>query len=102
MDLIHHAATDRLFQAILSLKTLEECYEFFEDACTIKEIQEITQRFEVAELLWQGKSYNEINQITGASTATICRVKKCLVYGNSGYKLTLDRMSATSTEESHG
>ena len=101
MDLVHHPSTDRLFQAILSLKTLDECYEFFEDACTIKEIQEIAQRFEVAELLWQGKSYNEINQITGASTATICRVKKCLVYGNSGYKLTLDRMAGLSTEENY-
>ena len=100
MDLLHKASTDKLFQAILSLQTLDECYEFFEDACTIKEIEEIAQRFEVAEHLWQGKSYNEINQLTGASTATICRVKKCLVYGNSGYRLALDRM-AQDEEEQH-
>ena len=92
-------AVDHLFDAILTLKNKEECYEFFEDACTIKEIQEIAQRFEVATLLWQGKSYGEINQITGASTATICRVKKCLVYGNSGYKIALERMNQSDPED---
>ena len=89
----HTQQIDELFEAILTLKSVEECYAFFEDACTIKEIQEIAQRFEVATQLWQGKSYNEINQNTGASTATICRVKKCLMYGNSGYRLVLDRMA---------
>ena len=93
MEIMHQETIDRLFQAILSLETLEECYEFFEDACTIKEIQEISQRFDVATQLWQGKSYNEVNQKTGASTATICRVKKCLMYGNSGYRLVLERMA---------
>ena len=92
MELQHQKNIDRLFEAILSLKSTQECYEFFEDACTIKELQEISQRFEVAEQLWDGKSYNEVNQKTGASTATICRVKKCLMYGNSGYKLVLDRL----------
>ena len=95
MDITRHELMDQLFQAILSLKTIEECYEFFEDACTIKELQEISQRFDVAKLLWQGESYNSINQKTGASTATICRVKKCLMYGNSGYRLILDRMAET-------
>ena len=99
MDLQRQDATTRLFEAILSLKNIDECYEFFEDACTIKEIQEISQRFEVASLLWQGKSYGEINQITGASTATICRVKKCLVYGNSGYKIALERTKQSGSEE---
>lgn len=99
MDLLHQESIDRLFQAILSLKSLDECYEFFEDACTIKEIQEIAQRYEVATLLWKGKSYGEINQATGASTATICRVKKCLVYGNSGYKIALERMQEDNPEE---
>ena len=99
MDLQRQDATTRLFEAILSLKNIDECYEFFEDACTIKEIQEISQRFEVASLLWQGKSYGEINQITGASTATICRVKKCLVYGNSGYKIALERTNQSGSEE---
>lgn len=99
MDLLHHKSIDRLFQAILSLKNMDECYEFFEDACTIKEIQEIAQRFEVASLLWNNKSYSEINQMTGASTATICRVKKCLVYGNSGYALVLSRLDHHSSED---
>ena len=93
MEIKHQESIDQLFRAILSLQTLEECYEFFEDACTIKEIYERSQRFDVAKLLWQGQSYNEVNQKTGASTATICRVKKCLMYGNSGYKLVLDRMA---------
>lgn len=99
MDLIRHPSVDRLFEAILSLQTKDECYEFFEDACTIREIEEIAQRFEVAELLWNGKSYNEINQTIGASTATICRVKKCLVYGNSGYRVALERMAQKAVEE---
>lgn len=93
MEIARHELTDQLFQAILSLQSIDECYEFFEDACTIKELQEISQRFDVAKQLWQGKSYNTINQQTGASTATICRVKKCLMYGNSGYRLILDRMA---------
>lgn len=93
MDVLHQKSVERLFQGILTLKTVEECYRFFEDACTIKEIQEIAQRFEVASLLWNGKSYNEINQQTGASTATICRVKKCLMYGSSGYKVALERVN---------
>ena len=99
MSLPHNDCTDRLFQAILTLQSLDECYAFFEDAFTIKEIQDISQRFQVATLLWQGKSYQEINDVTGASTATICRVKKCLLYGNSGYKLTLDRTQDASMED---
>jgi len=99
MNMLHQPNIDRLFDAILSLKTKEECYEFFEDVCTIKEILEIGQRFEVATLLWQGKSYGEVNQITGASTATICRVKKCLVYGNSGYKIALERLNDSNPED---
>lgn len=92
MEIMRQEELDQLFRAILSLQTVEECYDFFEDACTIKELQEISQRFDVAKQLWQGKSYNTINQQTGASTATICRVKKCLIYGQSGYRLVLDRM----------
>lgn len=93
MEIERKKTFDQLFHAILSLKSVDECYEFFEDACTIRELNEISQRFDVAEKLWRGKSYNEINQDTGASTATICRVKKCLMYGNSGYRLVLDRLS---------
>ncbi len=83
--------TDRLFQAILSLKTIDECYMFFEDVCTIQEVQEIAQRYWVACLLNEGKIYSEIVKETGASTATISRVNKCLIYGSNGYKVALER-----------
>ena len=88
----HSQATDNLFKAILTLETVEECYNFFEDACTIKEIIEIAQRFEVAGLLKQGVSYAQISKETGASTATISRVNKALVYGKDGYKLAISRL----------
>lgn len=81
-----------LYKAVLSLETEEECAAFFEDACTIQETELIAQRVEVACLLKQGKSYVEINKITGASTATICRVSRCLNYGNGGYKTVIERL----------
>ena len=83
---------DTLFKAILSLENIEECYSFFEDACTIQELESIAQRFEVAQLLSSGKSYAEVNKLTGASTATICRVGKCVNYGTGGYKTAIDRL----------
>ncbi len=89
----HSQATDNLFKAILTLETVEECYNFFEDACTIKEIIEIAQRFEVAGLLKQGVSYAQISKETGASTATISRVNRCLTYGSDGYNTVLARLS---------
>lgn len=79
-----------LFNAILSLDSVEECGEFFEDLCTIKEIEDMSQRFEVAKLLKEKKSYNEVSDLTGASTATISRVSRCLQYGN-GYKNALSK-----------
>ncbi len=85
-------ATDKLFEAILTLKTLEECHLFFEDACTIKEIQAITQRFDVACKMSEGKNYQEVIKETGASSATISRVNKCVTYGEGGYKIAIDRM----------
>lgn len=88
----HKESMDNLFKAILSLENIEECYSFFEDACTIQEIESIAQRFEVAKLLCQGKSYLDINKLTGASTATICRVSKCVNYGEGGYKTAIDRL----------
>lgn len=84
--------TDQLFKAILSLKDQEECYLFFEDICTINEIKSIAQRLEVAKMLKEGATYEEIANQTGASTATISRVKRCLNYGADGYKLVLDRL----------
>lgn len=78
---------DGLFEAILSLETMDEAYRFFEDICTIKEIQSIAQRLEVAKLLKSGKTYNEIEEATGASTATISRVNRSLNYGADGYNI---------------
>lgn len=92
MKNLHTEAVDRLFRAILNLENIEECYSFFEDICTIKEIQDISQRLEVADLLSQNISYLEISKKTGASTATISRVNKCLIYGNDGYKTALERL----------
>ena len=85
-------ATDRLFQAILSLKNREECYQFFEDVCTINELLSLSQRFEVAKMLRDQKTYLEIAEKTGASTATISRVNRSLNYGNDGYDMVFERM----------
>lgn len=84
--------TDRLFDGILKLETIEECYAFFEDICTINEMKALAQRLEVARMLEEKRTYIEIQQLTGASTATISRVNRCLSYGSDGYKLVLDRI----------
>ena len=83
---------EKFYKAILSLETEEECARFFDDICTIQEVEAIAQRFEVACLLDEGKSYVDINKTTGASTATICRVSKCLNYGDGGYKTAIERI----------
>lgn len=83
---------DSLFEAILKLENMEECYRFFEDICTIKEIQAISQRLEVAKLLRMNRTYNEIEEKTGASTATISRISRALNYGADGYNMVLDRL----------
>lgn len=90
---------DELFKAILSLKDQEECYRFFEDICTIKEVQSISQRFQVAKLLRQKKTYCDIEEETKASTATISRINKCLVYGASGYTTVLSRLEKEDKEQ---
>ena len=82
---IRTEAVDYLFQAILSLENKEECYTFFEDICTISELKAMAQRLEVARMLDEGCIYETIVEKTGASTATISRVKRCLVYGADGY-----------------
>ena len=89
---IESKQVDGLFEAILKLETREECYRFFEDICTIKEIQSIAQRLEVAKLLTLNKTYTEIEKQTGASTATISRISRCLNYGADGYKIVLERL----------
>ena len=88
---LHTEATENLFRSILALKTIDECYAFFEDVCTIKEVQDMSQRLEVAKLLHEGKSYVQISEKTGASTATIGRVNKCLHYGAGGYRTLLEK-----------
>lgn len=80
-----------LFRSIIALDSVEECAAFFEDLCTIKEIEDMSQRFEVAKLLKEKKSYNEVSLLTGASTATISRVSRCLQYG-AGYKTALSKL----------
>jgi len=86
------AGMDELFRGILALDSLEECYNFFEDLCTINELRAMEQRFEVARMLDRGQIYSDIVRETGASTATISRVNKCLTYGTDGYRTVLDRL----------
>lgn len=92
MKKIHSESIDRLFEAVLNLETVEECYDFFEDVCTIKEIRDMAQRLEVAVLLDNKKNYQEIAEATAVSTATISRVSKCLNYGSGGYRTAIDRL----------
>ena len=96
---IRTEAVDYLFRAILSLENKEECYTFFEDICTINELLSLSQRFEVAKMLREQKAYLEIAEKTGASTATISRVKKELFYGSDGYRMIIDRLKAKEGKE---
>ncbi|MBQ6846991.1 MAG: hypothetical protein IJO61_07660 [Oscillospiraceae bacterium] len=81
----------KLYNAILSLENEEECRLFFEDICTMKELETMSQRLEVAKMLLDGKTFNEIVQSTGASTTTISRVNRCLNYGDGGYKNIIEK-----------
>ena len=83
---------DRLFAAILQLQNVEECHKFFEDVCTIKEVQDMAQRLDAAVLLDEGVGYQAISEQVGISTATISRVSRCLNYGAGGYRMVIDRM----------
>lgn len=95
---IRAEAVDSLFDAVLSLKSREECYTFFEDVCTINELLSLSQRFEVAKMLRDQKTYLEIAEKTGASTATISRVNRSLNYGNDGYDMVFERLQAGAEE----
>ena len=86
---------ENLYTAILSLENVEQCAAFLDDICTIQELEALAQRFEVARLLHEGRNYVDINRITGASTATICRVSKCLTYGDGGYAAVIQKMGET-------
>ncbi len=89
--------TKELFEAVLALKTVEECENFFSDLCTVKEIKETSQRFEVAKLLSKGYVYSDIAEKTGASTATISRVNRALNYGEGGYKTVIERLEKSNS-----
>lgn len=91
--------TDKLFEAILLLKTKEECYSFFEDIGTVAEIKAFAQRLEVAKMLDKGNTYREIHEKTGASEATISRVSRALNYGADGYRLILERLKETERSD---
>ena len=97
---IKTAAVDHLLDAILCLQTKEECYNFFEDLCTVNELLSLSQRFEVATMLRDHKTYLEIAEKTGASTATISRVNRSLNYGSDGYELIFERLAAMDKDKS--
>ncbi len=90
--------TDVFIEAILQLRTVDECYNFFEDLCTVNELKSISQRIVVAKMLREKKVYSEIVEETGASTATVSRVNRSLQYGTGGYDLIFERMNGEKTE----
>ncbi len=90
--------TDQLFRSILALQDVDECYQYFEDLCTVKEVLTFAQRLEVARMLANGQSYQQTIAKTGASSATISRVKRCLDYGDGGYATILGRIVSEDSE----
>jgi len=92
MEKLHCASVDRLFQTILNLQNLDECYAYFEDICTVKEILAMAQRLDTAVLLSQGRSYQQIVEAVDVSSATVGRVSRCLQYGTGGYKTAIERL----------
>lgn len=101
-DRLRSEVIDRLFAAVLSLETPEECYAYFQDLCTVGELHAIGQRFAVAERLAAGEHYQEIQAETGASTATISRVKRSLEYGADGYRLVIERLRDREKDRKKG
>lgn len=99
IDKIRGKQLDQLFKAIVNLESIEECYVFFDDLCTVNEIQSMAQRLEVARMLKEGQTYHKIETETGASTATISRVKRCLNYGTDGYQLALEKLSESDSSK---
>lgn len=98
IDKLRGKQLDQLFDAILSLETREECYQFFDDIATMKEINSLSQRLQVAKMLKEGHTYSYIEKETKASTATISRVRRCIDYGSGGYGIALDRMKRQEKE----
>ena len=96
MSKLRNESVDRLFEVIAGLQNKEDCYRFFEDVCTIKEIQDMAQRFDVALLLDEGVNYQQIAKEVGVSTATISRVSRCLNYGSGGYAEAIEKRKAAA------
>lgn len=99
MDKTDAVLAGQFYSAVLALKTTEECRSFFEDVCTIKELQDLSQRLQVAFLLAEGKNYQEISKATSVSSATISRVNRCLVYGDGGYRTVISRLKGEDENE---
>ncbi|MFC2822103.1 MAG: YerC/YecD family TrpR-related protein [Sphaerochaeta sp.] len=93
MEKIDEQTAKDFYSAVLSLENIDECKAFFEDICTIRELQDLSQRLQVALLLSMGKNYQEISNATSVSSATISRVNRCLLYGDGGYKIVLERLA---------
>ena len=91
--------TDALFDAIISLRTREECYNFFEDLCTVKEISDMAQRLEAAKMLLDGSTYDQIVKAVEISTATISRINRCIQYGSGGYRATIEKVRGTQNPQ---
>ena len=99
MQKLHCESIDRLFQTILNLDSVEECYEYFEDICTVKEILDMSQRLDTAILLSKGLSYQKIAEQVAVSSATIGRVSKCLNYGSGGYRKAIEKLELKGEAE---
>ena len=101
-DKLKNKNLDALMTAVLSLKNIEECYDFFEDLCTVTELKAMEQRYEVAYLLYEGNVYGDVVKKTGASTATISRVNRSLNYGSNGYRVVFERLKADGIDPGEG
>ena len=99
MASFHSKSLDRLFEAILRLESVDECYNFFEDVCTINEVQDMAQRFDVALMLDEGKNYQSIAKEVNVSTATISRVSRCLNYGSGGYRNAIEKIKSAEKDK---
>ena len=100
LEKIKGEQTDQLFRAILELNDLDECYAFFDDLCTIGEVQSLSQRLDVAVMLKKKHTYDKIQKETGASTATISRIRRCVDYGSGGYNTIVDRLNEKNESQS--
>ena len=98
-DRLHNPTTDKLFETILALRSVEECYMFFEDLCTVKELGDMAQRLKAARMLLDGKTYGQIVRSVEISTATISRINRCIQYGTGGYELMLGRIDGKEDQQ---